>query len=105
MVVFILRHHNQINSCQKLHYNVRNTKKYLKCVNDAWKMNLDYEKNDEPCDCIEAIPEGLRLVLDGKRFLGLLGTCLDQEKCLNCTGRLKTVCDFSSNFLNLVLSF
>ena len=47
----------------------------------------------------------LGLVYDCKSFLGVLGMCLDQEKCLNCTGRLKTVFGFSSKILNLVMPF
>ena len=61
------------------------------------------EKNGEPCDCMEAILEGLRLVLDGKRFLEVLGTRLDQKKGSNYARIWISVCDFSLEFLNLVL--
>ena len=68
-------------------------------------MDFDYEKNGEPCDCMEAILEGLRLVLDGKRFLGVWGTRLDQKKGSNYAGIGISVCDFSLEFWKLVMLF
>ena len=68
-------------------------------------MDFDYEKNGEPCDCMEAILEGLRLVLDGKRFLGVLGTRFDPKRGLNYAGKWFSVCKFSSSFWNVVWPF
>ena len=45
----------------------------------------------------------LGLVYDCKSFLGVLGMCLDQKKGLNYAGIWISVCDFSLEFLNLVL--
>ena len=47
----------------------------------------------------------LELVLDRNRFLEGPARCWNQEKCLNCAGRLISVFNFSSSFWNLVWPF
>ena len=47
----------------------------------------------------------LGLVYDCKSFLGGLGVCLDQRKCLNCTVSLISDYDFSLGFWKLLWPF